>query len=216
MNFSLLNNTVVICGMRRSGKSELGRILVKTEKSKFNHVFAISATNNCNNFYNEFVDEKNIILIYSEEWVNQLFAKMEEMNLGKNKNSPDIVNTLLIIDDSASNEGFKSSNSLERLFTIGRHYHISVLLICQRIKSLSTTCRINTNFLICGLLNKQSVDLLIQEYSLGDIETKTFQEKYRIAVQNYGFLIICNSSSDENLNSYYASIRIPKDKIKVL
>ena len=96
MNFSLVDNTVVICGMRKSGKSELARILVMNEKDKFHHIFAISPTNNCNNFYNEFVDEKNIILNYSGEWVDQLFAKMEEMNLGKNKNSAGIVSTLLI------------------------------------------------------------------------------------------------------------------------
>ena len=216
MNFSLVNNTVVICGMRRSGKSELARILVMNEISKFHHIFAISPTNKCNNFYNEFVDEKNIILNYSGEWVDQLFLKMEELNLGKNKNSAGIIHTLLIIDDSASNEGFKSNNSLERLFTIGRHYHISVLLICQRIKSLSTTCRINTNFLLCGLLNKQSVEITIHEYCLGDIETQKFKEIYKTATKNFGFLIINNSSSDEDLNSYYASIRVPPEKIKVL
>ena len=216
MNFTLLENTIVICGMRRSGKSELARILIMNEKKKFNHIFAISPTNKCNKFYDEFVEEKNIISNYSGEWVDQLFVQMENVNLGKNKNSENIINTLLIIDDSASNEGFKTNNSLEKLFTIGRHYFISVLLICQRIKSLSTTCRINTNFLLCGLLNKQSTDLLIHEYALGDIESKKFKEIYKKAVENFGFLIINNSSSDSNMNSYYASIRIPKEKIKVL
>ena len=141
---------------------------------------------------------------------------MEKLNLGKNEKSSDAVHTLLVIDDSASGEGFKNSKSLEKIFTIGRHFFISVVVICQRVKSLSTTCRINTNFLIVGILNEQSKKLLLEEYTLANIKKDKFLEIYRDATKNFGFLIINNSAGNEgNMNSYYASIRVPIDKLKV-
>ena len=215
MNFSLKGNAIVISSLRHSGKSELARMLILKEKTKFQYIFVISPTNKCNCFY-DFIDKKNIIDNYSDEWVNELFSKMEQLNLGKNEKSTDAVHTLLVIDDSASGEGFKNSKSLEKLFTIGRHYFISTLVICQRIKSLSTTIRINTNFLIVGNLNQQSKKLLLDEYTLATIEKEKFKQVYDTATKNFGFLIINNSAGDHsNLNSYYASVRVPIDKLKV-
>ena len=215
MNFSLKGNTTVIASLRHSGKSELARMLILKEKHKFQSIFVISPTNKCNCFY-DFIDQKNIIDNYTDEWVNELFSSMEKLNLGKNEKSTDAVHTLLVIDDSASGEGFKNSKSLEKLFTIGRHYFISTLVICQRIKSLSTTIRINTNFLIVGNLNQQSKKLLLDEYTLATIEKDKFKQVYDTATKNFGFLIINNSAGDHsNLNSYYASIRVPIDKLKV-
>ena len=216
MNFKLLNNTVVISSLRNSGKSELCRMLILSQKSDFDHIFAISSTNKCNNFY-DFIDQKNVLTEFDDQWIDLLLKKCEEINLGKIKSSIDAIHTLLILDDCASSSSFKSSRSLERLFTLGRHYHLSLIVITQRIKSLSTTCRINTNFLICGLLNQQSIKLLLEEYTLGQISKNDFEKMYREATSDYGFVIINNSAGKSNsLNSYYASIRIPKDKIKVL
>ena len=141
MNFSLKGNSTVIASLRHSGKSELARMLILKEKHKFQSIFVISPTNKCNCFY-DFIDQKNIIDNYSDEWITELFSSMEKLNLGKNQKSSDAVHTLLVIDDSASGDGLKNSKSLERLFTIGRHFFISTVVICQRIKSLSTTCRI--------------------------------------------------------------------------
>ena len=215
MNFTLKGNTTVIASLRHSGKSELARMLILKEKNNFDSIFVISPTNKCNCFY-DFIDQRNVIDNYSDEWVNQLFSKMEKLNLGKNEKSSDAVHVLLVIDDSASGEGFKNSKSLEKIFTIGRHFFISVIVICQRIKSLSTTCRINTIFLLVGTLNQQSKKILEDEYTLANIQKDKFQEMYRDAVKNFGFLIINNSAGNqEDLNSYYASIRVPIDKLKV-
>ena len=215
MNFSLKGNTTVIASLRHSGKSELARMLILKEKNRFQSTFVISPTNKCNCFY-DFIDKKNVIDNYSDEWITELFSSMEKLNLGKNQKSSDAVHTLLVIDDSASGDGLKNSKSLERLFTIGRHFFISTVVICQRIKSLSTTCRINTIFLIVGTLNEQSKKILQDEYTLANIEKSKFQEIYRNAVKDFGFLIINNSAGNqENLNSYYASIRVPIDKLKV-
>ena len=216
MNFTLKGNTTVIASLRHSGKSELARMLILKEKKKFDSIFVISPTNKCNCFYDFIDDQRNIIENYSDEWITQLFSSMEKLNLGKNEKSDDAVHTLLVIDDSASGDGFKNSKSLERLFTIGRHFFISTVVICQRIKSLSTTCRINTIFLIVGTLNQQSKKILEDEYTLANIEKSKFQEIYRNAVKNFGFLIINNSAGNqENLNSYYGSVRVPINKLKV-
>ena len=116
---------------------------------------------------------------------------------------------LLVIDDSASNDGFKNSKSIEKLFTIGRHFFISVIVIRQRIKSLSTTCRIITTYLIIGKLNSQSKNIYFSKY-------RKIQEMYRNAVKKIDFLIINSSGGNsDDLNSYYASIRVPYDKLKV-
>ena len=216
MNFKLKGNTTVISSLRHSGKSELCRMLMLSQQEDFDHVFVISCTNKCNNFY-DWVNPNNILTEFSDEWIDLLIKKCEELNLGKTKNSIDSVETLLVLDDCASSSNFKGSRGLEKLFTLGRHYHLSLIVLTQRIRSLSTTCRINTNFLICGLLNQQSIKLLLDEYTLGKISKKEFETTYRESTLDYGFLIINNSAGNsDSLNCYYSSIRVPKDKIKVL
>ena len=96
MNFTLKGNTTVIASLRHSGKSELARMLILKEKNNFDSIFVISPTNKCNCFY-DFIDQRNIIDKYSDEWVNQLFSKMEKLNLGKNEKSSDAVHVLFII-----------------------------------------------------------------------------------------------------------------------
>ena len=216
MNVTLKLNATIICGMRNSGKSEIARTLILAEKDKFDIIFAISPTDACNGFYN-FIEKQNVIEDYSEEWVDALISKMKDKNLGKNARSPDAYHCLLVIDDCGGNSGWKNSRSLEALFSKGRHYMISTLVIIQRIRSVSVTVRTNVNFLYVSVMNASSEKILLEEFTLGDISKIEFKNLLKKETQNYGFLIINNSASTQSisLNSYYASIRVPIDKLKV-
>ena len=77
MNFTLRGNATVIASLRHSGKSELARMLIlngKKKKKKLflknDSIFIISPTNKCNKFY-DFIDQKNIVKNYSDEWINR-------------------------------------------------------------------------------------------------------------------------------------------------
>ena len=216
MNITLKLNATIICGMRNSGKSEIARTLILTEKDKFDIIFAISPTDSCNGFYN-FIEQQNVIENYSDEWVDALIEKMKNKNLGKNSRSPDAYHCLLVIDDCGGNTGWKNSRSLEALFSKGRHYMISTLVIIQRIRSVSVTIRTNVNFLYVSVMNASSEKILLEEFTLGDISKTDLKELLKRETENYGFLIINNSASThtKSLNGYYASIRNPLNNLKV-
>ena len=216
MNVTLKLNATIICGMRNSGKSEIARTLILSEKDKFDCIFAISPTDACNGFYS-FIEKQNVIENYSDEWVEALIEKMKNKNLGKNANSPDAYHCLLIIDDCGGNSGWKNSRSLEALFSKGRHYMISTLVIIQRIRSVSVTVRTNVNFLYVSVMNASSEKILLEEFTLGDISKTDFKTMLKRETERYGFLIINNSASTNttSLNGYYASIRVPPEKLKV-
>jgi hypothetical protein len=65
-------------------------------------------------------------------------------------------------------------------------------------------------------MNKRSVDLMADEFLLGDIEKNEFIKLYNKNTKDYNFLVInCNSVKDnDDLNQIYGSIKTPENLIK--
>ena len=60
-------------------------------------------------------------------------------------------------------------------------------------------------------MNKQSIDLLINEFISGDISKEEFIKMYNKNTKDYNFLVINNTSvKDDNLNSIYGVIKVEK------
>ena len=73
--------------------------------------------------------------------------------------------------------------------------------------------RNNMDFLFCGQMNKQSVDLLMSEFISGDIEKNEFIKMYNRCTRDYNFLVINNNSvKDDDLNSIYGCVKAPNIK----
>jgi Poxvirus A32 protein len=211
IDLDIVNKTVSLVAKRGSGKSILLKYLVDSCKEKFEKIFVISPTNCVDGYYSDMVEEKNIFSSWDETWCEALITRMTEQNKGKKKEERK--NILLIIDDVCSDTNFHQSNSLKKLYARGRHINISIIITCQYLISLPPICRNNCDWLLAGQMNRQSVQLLCDEYMTGDLGKPEFIKLYNRATRDYGFLVINNTSIKENddLNQIYGIIKTPKE-----
>jgi hypothetical protein len=213
-NFTIKNKIVALIAKRESGKSQLLRYMLLQSKREFAKIFCICPTECVNNFYSDIIPKENIFDHYSEEWVDSLIKKMTEINSGKSdKESKHI---LLILDDCCSDSNFHQSKTLKKLATRGRHIKISLMITCQYIYQIPPIIRNNCDYVLCGQMNQQSIQLLTQEFMMGDISKKDFLDLYHSNTSDYGFLVINNNSSSDNNNidTLYGSIKTPQKYIE--
>ena len=216
INFSLLNKCVSLCGMRGCGKSEMLRYLVMAEQHKFHKIFVISPTNVTNNFYN-FIPKENIFSEWSDEYVERLLEILKNLNKNKKSQTDSPKNVLLILDDCCSNTRFHNSRTFEKIFTTSRHYFLSCIITSQYITHIPPSARVNCDFVLVCNLNNNNIQILADEYTLGDCTRKQFIEMYKKAIPDHGFLLINNSSTKHNnIDEIYGTMRVPKELVKVL
>ena len=203
MNFSLKDNRIILCGKTNSGKSVLLKHMLQKEKNKFNKIFVISPTEQVLKFYSDIVPENQIIHEYSDEWVTDLLKRLTTYK----KNNDKKFSTLLILDDVGADA--HNSKALNKVFTMGRHLGISIIITSQFINQLPLTSRTNASFVCCSQMNKASIDILVDEYLMGPVEKKDFIKMYHDSTRDFHFFVICcNSVKDnEDLDQLYGTIK---------
>ena len=207
-NFSIVDKTIGLIAKRCSGKSILLKHLVNSEKHKFSKIYVICPTEKINRFYSDIVNDECIFDSYNENWMNKLIDKMTEIN--SNKSQKERKNVLLILDDIVSDYNFHQSQTLKKLFIRGRHINIAIIITFQYLNLIPPTARNNLDYLFCGQMNKQSIDLLTTEFLSGDIEKNEFIKMFNRCTKDYNFLVINNNSvKDEDLNLIYGCIKAP-------
>ena len=211
-SFTIVNKMVGLFGKRNSGKSRLLRYLVNCEKHQFKKVYVCCPTECINNFYSKLTNEECIYDSYNNDWMMKLISKMTDLK----KENDEVNNILIILDDCVSDTNFHQCQSLNILCTRGRHLNIAVIITSQYIFSIPPVCRNNLDYVFCGQMNKRSVDLLSDEFLLGDIDKNEFIKLYNKNTKDYSFFVInCNSVKDnDNLNEIYGCVKTPEKHIK--
>ena len=214
MEFNIKNKTIILCGKRCSGKSQLMRYILIKSKHQFKKVFVICPTEQINHFYKGLIKDENIFDSYNEQWVENLMKRMGSENDGKTDKEASHV--LLILDDCCSDSNFHQSKTLKQLFTKGRHYKITIVILCQYPYHIPPICRVNCDFIAVGQLNTQGIEILTKEFLMGEITRKDFLKMYYDSTNNYKFLLINNNSSSDNsnLDEIYGTLKVPEKYIK--
>ena len=216
IKFTILNKCISLCAMRGSGKSELLRYIVLAEQDKFYKIFVISPTHATNNFYN-FIPKENIFSEWSDEWIESLLLALKNINKNKQSQKDNPKNVLLILDDCCSNTKFHNSKTFEKIFTTGRHYFLSCIITSQYITHIPPSARVNCEFILISNLNNNNIQILADEYTLGNCTRKEFINIYKQSIPNHGFLLINNSSTKNNdINEIYGQLRVPKECLNVI
>jgi hypothetical protein len=106
---------------------------------------------------------------------------------------------LIVVDDFADSPNIVHSSSgaasggsmLNTLFIRGRHMMISTLVSSQKLRLLSTTMRVNVQFmLVWRLRNRMELQSLLEEIS-AVYDTKTLEQMYQLATDDpYSFWYI--------------------------
>ena len=76
----------------------------------------ICPTNEINHFYNDIVNQNNIISTYSEEWVTSLTERSSKINNGKISQKDKPSNVMFILDDLANEKAFHHGKIIGELF----------------------------------------------------------------------------------------------------
>jgi hypothetical protein len=186
---------------------------VTDEIKQFNKIFVICPTETINHFYSEIVTEDCIFDEYNEEWAGALIEKMTKINAGKKGKEQKKI--LLILDDCIADTNFHQSPSLKKLYARGRHISISVIVTTQYLLSVPPIIRLNSDYIMVGQLNNQSIQILTDEYLSGNLSRPDFLKMYNRTTKDYNFLVINNNSvKDNDLYNIYGVIRVPDDSVK--
>ena len=217
IKFTCVNKCVSLCAMRGSGKREMLRYLVMADQHKFFKIFTISLTNITNGFYDDFIPKENIFSEWSDEWVENLIEILKNINKNKKSQKDKPKNVLLILDDCCSNTRFHNSKTFEKIFTTARHYFLSCIITSQYITHIPPSARVNCDFILVSQLNNNNIQILADEYTLGNCSRKEFINIYKQSIPNHGFFLINNSSTkNNNIDEIYGIMRVPIQCLKVL
>ena len=207
MKIDLLDNTLIFCAMRKSGKSVLMNYLIEKQKDLFEEIFLIPPTEQINNQFENIVKPEFIFDEYNEDWMTSLIDRMTEINKGK-KTKEEKTHILLILDDCCSDANLSKMPSFKKIFTRGRHIGITIFVSAQYVYHVNPLIRSNTDYFLVGQLNNSSIDKLIDEFLRGDISKQQFRELYQKSTKNYFFLVINNQTTKENnLDEIYSKIK---------
>jgi hypothetical protein len=212
MNFTPVNKTVTLVAKRNSGKSVLIKYIISEYKDEFDQIYCICPTESINDFYSSssIVDRDHIFDEWDEEWVEKLIAMMTRVNKGKTKTTAKHI--LIILDDLIADANLHQSPAFKKLFTRGRHLFISIIMTTQYLKAIPPLVRANSDFIFLGQMNRQSVEIMVEEFHGNEISKKDFIDIYKNAIKNYGFFVI-NQSSVDCVNKIYGSIHTPKEYV---
>ena len=122
------------------------------------------------------------------------------------------MNVLLVLDDliGSNNLHYQHSPSLAKLYSRGRHICITIINIVQYLNAVSPLQRLNTDICFCGMVNNNSIELILNEYVSGNITKNDFLDLYRRATLDYSFLVINNcSTKTDDLNEIYGILKSP-------
>jgi hypothetical protein len=155
------------------------------------------------------VPKKQIFNEFSEEWLEKLLKHLTDLA----ENGEPIEPILLIFDDCGSEPAFRNSKILQRIATRGRHLKINLWISVQYIYMCPPVVRNQMDLILVGQSNRQSLEILSDEYLFGDISRKEFQTLYHQNTRDYNFFVINTSSvkNSDNLNEIYASIKTPPE-----
>lgn len=144
--------SMIISGSRESGKSYLLKNLLNQGlKNNFDFIIVFSKTL-VNGFYESFLDTKLLFGEFDENVITKLKI-VNELSKEKNKR----VRFLIILDDMV-NQKSRYNDKIEELYTMGRHYNFTTIILTQKLCNVGTAVLSNTGIfftLYCGSTNER-------------------------------------------------------------
>ena len=186
--------------------------LLKEEISK---LFCVCPTEDINRHYSKdgLVPENCCFNEWNEDWCKNLCKRL--MKINANKKPSEMQHVLLILDDIYCDTDFHHSPMLKSIFMRSRHYGLSIISLVQTLHSLPPFARINSDWVIAGQVNRQSIQLMADEFLAGDLGKPEFINLYNRTTMDYGFLVINNNSikDSDDLNQIYGQVKVPNEYV---
>ena len=118
---------------------------------------------------------------------------------------------LLVLDDVLSDKDAERSRFIKRIYTLGRHYDISIVLISQTSNvALTPAIKQNSDWILYSRQNRYMLESLWS--SVCNIDKRTFIAWSEENNKNYTFLAIDNTSQSNDPGEFLLKIRVTPDE----
>lgn len=195
-----LDTTTVLASKRNSGKTVTVINLIYNFLNDYDFDYYIMMSNTA-----EFLEEydwmdKQFIYKWDDNVdtrINKLIEYQKQKRILHVTKGKPRVNCLMILDDITIG---KKSKSLERLFTEGRHYYITLILSLQYPKYVcSKMIRNNIDYLFISELNDETLDALVKDcITISGIKKKDITQFITKNNGNYQFILFNNKEQDKH------------------
>lgn len=212
------NPSILIVAARGSGKSVALRSLFEDRVEAYDRVFVVSRSAPTLEWYEEWLPcrdgapEPFVLLDNRPSFLKALVTSLGSVEAGKRGR------TLVLLDDVIEQGRTRYNTGLSSLYTHGRHFGITVVMVTQSLSEVSTAIRKNSEVKLVGsLTNGSEIEGVCSEFlswclspnpdewpelkgerGKGYITPKpTHQKKYLLALfrsctvfRQYGFIVI--------------------------
>ena len=186
--------SMCIVSRRNCGKTHLMEYLTDNflQNKLFDYVILFSETAHLSGDFSEILDKKCILSDFNEQSIDKICKFQEKQKkLKKDKQA------LIIIDDSISCVGHMFQSLIEKLFSKGRHWNISIVLINQYIKhAISPIVRSNIDYLLYSV-NSISILTYIYDLVIYDGNIKQFITWSQNNTKDFQFIMYKNIHGGE-------------------
>lgn len=140
-----------------------------------------------------------------------VIEKLMEKQASKPKEKREQV--LLVLDDVLSDRQAEGSRFIKKLYTLGRHYDISIILISQTSNvALTPAIKQNADYLIYSRLNRYQLATLHE--SVTNMDKREFIRWSEEHNKNFVFLVVDNTSQSNRPEDFLLKVKVSDEEAK--
>ena len=190
--------SIIVYGQRRTGKTTWLLWMMWLLKDRFDEIVVYSSTHHEGTFQ-KFVNPKMCFSVY-REGVMQACINHQKARKQKGEKMPRV---LVVMDDVLDQmKDLRRSDALLQLFTQGRHFNISIVILSQHCKALPPAFRKNVDAaVIFRTFSNDMCKSYYEDYG-GCMKRHTFNSILTEATQEYQGLVVLPCSTSQKMQDY--------------
>ena len=192
---------IAVCSRRNTGKTMMISVLIQelVKQGKADLVLVMSQTVGVNDDY-WFINPR-LRQPFNEDTIKKLMDRQSKVKKGERQQC------LLILDDVLSSKDAENSRFIKRLYTLGRHYDISVVLISQTSNvALTPAIKQNSDYILYSRLNRYQLAALHE--SVTNMDKRDFIAYSEANNKGYVFLVVDNTSQSNNPADFLLKVKV--------
>lgn len=223
--------SMILVGMRRTGKTHAISCMLKQMNKNFDSAFLMSETAVAQSGCFEMIDERFKYEEFNEGVVKKILDKQKELKLynqtHEEHEQKHIPSVLIVLDDCINDPKIRSSRTLNDLYTLGRHFNVSIISLVQALtNAMNPKARNNSDVMMFWRsINYKEREKVIENYltPVKGKQSRMVGENYMEAIfdEPYVAMVVAvykasNSKSLEDyVYRYKAPCKIPKYQIGI-
>lgn len=189
--------TCVFIGKRGTGKSTLVADILYYMR-RINAGVAISATEDGNAFYSNFIPDILIHSEYKPEIIEQVISRQKKIINGRNRGTEGDV--FVLLDDCMYDKRMIRDTNIRGIFMNGRHWRITFMLTMQYCMDLPPDLRANIDYVFILRENIiQNQEKLYKNFFGIFPHFSVFQDVLNSCTEGYDCLVLDNTSKSNNV-----------------